>query len=156
MDFISVIPPHVVGPFLMNSMPPSFIFSLSLLTGNEGHYSNLKKGHYVHLNDLCMCHIFLFEHPKAEGRYICCSHKATIHEIANLLHRKYPEYNVPTKFVNIPEDLEIAHFSTKKIEDFGFRFKYSLEDMFTAAIDTCREKGLLPKAAKALPYGTTD
>ncbi|XP_028800931.1 dihydroflavonol 4-reductase-like isoform X3 [Neltuma alba] len=147
MDFISVIPPHVVGPFLMNSMPPSFMISLSLITGNEGHYSVLKKGHYVHLDDLCMCHIFLFEHPQAEGRYVCSSHKATIHGIAKLLSQKYPEYNVPTKFGNIPEDLEIEHFSTKKIKDLGFQFKYSLEDMFTAAIDTCREKGLLHNRA---------
>ncbi|XP_028800929.1 dihydroflavonol 4-reductase-like isoform X1 [Neltuma alba] len=154
MDFISVIPPHALGPFLMNSMPPSFFTSLSLITGDEDRYSILKKGHFVHLDDLCMCHIFLFEHPQAEGRYICSSHEATIHEIAKLLSQKYPEYSVPTKFRNIPEDSEISHFSTKKIKDLGFQFKYSLEDMFTAALDTCREKGLLPKSAKTLAYGT--
>lgn len=37
-------------------------------------------------------------------------------------------------------------FSPKKLLATGFEFKYSLEDMFTGAVDTCREKGLLPLA----------
>jgi bifunctional dihydroflavonol 4-reductase/flavanone 4-reductase len=45
--------------------------------------------------------------------------------------------------------LELVRFSSKKIKDLGFEFKYSLEDMYTEAIDTCREKGLLPEFVKA-------
>jgi len=41
-----------------------------------------------------------------------------------------------------------VRFSSKKITDLGFKFKYSLEDMYTGAIDTCRDKGLLPKPAE--------
>jgi bifunctional dihydroflavonol 4-reductase/flavanone 4-reductase len=33
LDFISIIPPLVVGPFLMPSMPPSLITALSPITG---------------------------------------------------------------------------------------------------------------------------
>jgi len=33
IDFVSVIPPLVVGPFLMPTMPPSLITALSLITG---------------------------------------------------------------------------------------------------------------------------
>jgi len=51
----------------------------------------------VHLDDLCMSHIFLYENPKAEGRYICNSDDANIHDLAKLLREKYPEYNVPAK-----------------------------------------------------------
>ena len=32
--------------------------------------------------------------------------------------------------------------------DLGFQFKYSLEDMFTGAVETCREKGLIPASTK--------
>ncbi|XP_054798086.1 bifunctional dihydroflavonol 4-reductase/flavanone 4-reductase-like isoform X2 [Prosopis cineraria] len=156
MDFITVIPPLVVGPFLMDSMPPSLITALSPITGNEAHYSIIKQGQFVHLDDLCMGHIFLLEHPEAEGRYICSSHDATIHDIARMLDQKYPECNVPIKFENIPDDLEIVHFSSKKIKDLGFQFKYSLEDMFTGAVDACREKGLLPKSTETRVNGTTD
>ncbi|KAL5185720.1 Dihydroflavonol 4-reductase [Glycine soja] len=103
------------------------------MTGNESHYHIIKQGQFVHLDDLCLGHIFVFENPKAEGRYICCSHEATIHDIAKLLNQKYPEYNVLTKFKNIPDELDIIKFSSKKITDLGFKFKYSLEDMFTGA-----------------------
>nr|ACJ84553.1 unknown [Medicago truncatula] len=148
IDLVSIIPPLVVGPFIMPSMPPSLITALSLITGYEAHYSIIKQGQYIHLDDLCLAHIFLFENPKAHGRYICCSHEATIHEVAKLINKKYPEFNVPTKFKDIPDDLEIIKFSSKKITDLGFIFKYSLEDMFTGAIETCREKGLLPKVTE--------
>lgn len=33
MDFITIIPPLVVGPFLMPTMPPSLITALSPITG---------------------------------------------------------------------------------------------------------------------------
>ena len=127
LDFITIIPPLVVGSFLMPSMPPSLITSLSPITGtcchalviiehvvqftcpskftltcsiagNEAHYSILKQTQFVHLDDLCNAHIFLYEHPKAEGRYICSGCDATIHDVAKLLREKFPEYNVPTKW----------------------------------------------------------
>ncbi|KHN12694.1 Bifunctional dihydroflavonol 4-reductase/flavanone 4-reductase [Glycine soja] len=86
--------------------------------------------------------------PKVEGRYICSACDATIHDIAKLINEKYPEYKIPTKFKNIPDQLELVRFSSKKITDLGFQFMYNLEDMYTGAIDTCRDKGLLPKPAE--------
>ncbi|KAG4147000.1 hypothetical protein ERO13_D05G195700v2 [Gossypium hirsutum] len=144
IDFVSIIPPLVVGPFIMQSMPPSLITALSPITGNEAHYSIIKQGQFIHLDDLCRAHIFLFENPKAEGRYICASHHATIIDLAKMLSEKYPEYNVPTKFKDVDENLKSVEFSSKKLLDLGFEFKYSLEDMFVGAVETCREKGLLP------------
>ncbi|MED6107183.1 hypothetical protein PIB30_011753 [Stylosanthes scabra] len=148
MDFITIIPPLVVGPFIMPTMPPSLITALSPITGDEAHYSIIKQGQFVHLDDLCLAHIFLFEQPKVEGRYICSASDTTIHQIAKFLNKKYPEYNVPTKFRDIPDELELIRFSSKKIKDLGFQFKYTLEDMYTGAVDTCREKGLLPNNNK--------
>ncbi|KAM5564938.1 bifunctional dihydroflavonol 4-reductase/flavanone 4-reductase [Rosa sericea] len=144
IDFITIIPTLVIGPFLMPTMPPSLTTGLSPLIGKESHYSIIKQGQFIHLDDLCQSHIYLYEHPKAEGRYICSSHDATIHEIAKLLREKYPEYNVPTTFKGIEENLPKVHFSSKKLLATGFEFKYSLEDMFVGAVDTCKAKGLLP------------
>lgn len=42
------------------------------------------------------------------------------------------------------ELFDITHFSSKKLTDLGFSYKYSLEDMFDGAIQSCIEKGLLP------------
>nr|AIB06741.1 dihydroflavonol 4-reductase [Mangifera indica]AIY25002.1 dihydroflavonol 4-reductase [Mangifera indica]AIY25003.1 dihydroflavonol 4-reductase [Mangifera indica] len=144
LDFISIIPSLVVGPFLMPSMPPSLISALSPITGNEDHYSIIKQGQFVHLDDLCNSHIFLYEKPEAKGRYICSSDSATILEVAKLLREKYPEYNIPTKFKGVDDNLENYKFSSKKLTDLGFKFKYNLEDMYTGAVETCRAKGLIP------------
>ncbi|GLT41076.1 hypothetical protein SLA2020_151660 [Shorea laevis] len=145
IDFVNIIPSLVVGPFPMSSMPPSSITALSPITRQESHYHIIKDGQFVHLNDLCMGHIFLFEHPKAGGPFMCSSHIASIFYIARLLREKYPEYKFPIEFKGIDEkDLKGIVFSSKKVKDLGFEFKYSLENMSTGAVDTCRAKGLLP------------
>nr|AVI16676.1 dihydroflavonol-4-reductase [Ribes rubrum] len=151
IDLVSVIPPLVVGPFLMPTMPPSLITGLSPITRTESHYGIVKQGQFVHLDDLCNAHIYVFENPKAEGRYMCSACDATIIELAKLLNLKYPEYNVPTKFKNIDENLENVHFSFDKLKSLGFEFKYTLEDMFKDAVETCRAKGLLPLSFEAPP-----
>nr|ACK57789.1 dihydroflavonol reductase [Centaurea maculosa] len=144
IDFISIIPTLVVGPFITPSFPPSLITALSLINGAESHYSIIKQGQYVHLDDLCESHIYLYEHPKATGRYICSSHDATIHQLAKMLKEKWPEYHIPNQFPGIDKEPPIVSFSSKKLTEMGFEFKYNLEDMFKGAIDSCREKGLLP------------
>ncbi|KAL8193779.1 hypothetical protein R6Q57_026471 [Mikania cordata] len=148
IDFISIVPTLVVGPFITPSFPPSLITALSLINGAESHYSIIKQCQYVHLDDLCESHIFLYENPKANGRYICSSHDATIHQLARMINEKWPEYHVPTRFVGIEEDIPVVSFSSKKLFDMGFKFKYDLEEMFKGAIDSCREKGLLPYSTK--------
>lgn len=97
MDLISIIPPLVVGPFLINTMPPSMHTALSLITGETCHYSILKQIQLVHLDDLCKAHIFLMEHPEANGRYICSSHELTIYDLAEFLRARFPDYEIPTK-----------------------------------------------------------
>ncbi|XP_051151788.1 dihydroflavonol 4-reductase-like [Andrographis paniculata] len=143
IKFISIIPPVVVGPFIMPTLPPSLITALSPITGNEAHYSIIKQGQFVHVDDLCEAHIFLLEHPTAEGRFICSSHDATIYDIANLIKQKWPEYQIPNEFNGIEKGIPLVRFSSKKLVDMGFKFKYSLEDMYRQAIESCREKGLL-------------
>ncbi|KAL2532495.1 Dihydroflavonol-4-reductase [Abeliophyllum distichum] len=146
--FISIIPTLVVGPFIMPTFPPSLITALSPITGNEPHYSIIDQCQYVHLGDLCEAHIFLYEYPNAEGRYICSSHDATIYDVAKMIRDKWPEYDIPTEFEDIEKDIPVVSFSSKKLIGMGFTFKYTLEDMYTGAIETCREKGLLPHSTK--------
>lgn len=147
LDLISIIPTLVVGPFLSVAMPPSLVTALALVTGNEAHYSILKQVQFVHLDDLCDAEIFLFENPDAAGRYVCSSHDSTIHGLAAMLRERYPEYRIPERFREIDDgDLQPVHFSSKKLLDHGFTFRYTVEDMFDAAIRTCREKGLIPLA----------
>lgn len=47
------------------------------------------------------------------------------------------------RFEGIDVVSEVIKFSSKKLTELGFEFKYSLEDMYEGAIQSCREKGLL-------------
>nr|ABY25281.1 dihydroflavonol 4-reductase A [Convolvulus arvensis] len=151
IDFISVIPPVIVGPFLIPTFPPSLFTALSPILDPEGkgfHHNIIKQGHFVHLDDLCQAHIFLYEHPKAEGRYLCSSHDTTIQDLAKMIRQNWPEYYVPSEFKGIEKELSVVPFSSKKLQDMGFEFKYTLEDMYRGAIETLRKKGLLPYSIK--------
>nr|AGR34043.1 dihydroflavonol-4-reductase [Ginkgo biloba] len=143
IDLITIIPTLVVGPFIMQAMPPSMTTALALLTRNEAHYMILRQVQLVHLDDLCMAHIFLYEHPEAKGRYICSSRDTTIVELSKMLAEKHPEYNIPTEFKDADEMLKAVPFSSKKLLDMGFKFQYTMEEMFDGAIHSCKEKGLL-------------
>ncbi|WRX30950.1 3-beta hydroxysteroid dehydrogenase/isomerase - like 5 [Theobroma cacao] len=56
----------------------------------------------------------------------------------------WPDETIVISFKDVDESLKSVEFSSKKLTDLGFKFKCSLEDMFTGAVETCREKGLLP------------
>ena len=66
--------------------------------GDEEWSKMLAPGRAVHVDDLCSAHIYLFEHPEAQGRYICSSHCFNIIDLARSLSIKYPEYNIKTKY----------------------------------------------------------
>ncbi|KAL4199155.1 hypothetical protein AMTRI_Chr03g49790 [Amborella trichopoda] len=127
IDFISIIPTLVVGPFIMQSMPPSMITALALLTKMKLQIQ------FVRLDELCNGHIFLFECPDANGRYICSSHDTTIVELAKMLRERYTQI-LDTIFPKI-----------------GFKYQYTLEDMYDGAIKTCEEKGSIPLASEKKP-----
>lgn len=55
---------------------------------------------------------------------------------------------ITRRFEGIDEVSDVIKFSSKKLTDLGFTFKYSMEDMFDGAIESCREKGLLPLTTK--------
>jgi len=73
--------------------------------------------------------------------YFLCSKYSILTYLANCTHRIF-------RFEKIPDELEPVRLSSKKIRNLGFQFKYSFEDMYTHAIDACKEKGFLPKTAE--------
>ncbi|KAH7849520.1 hypothetical protein Vadar_019036 [Vaccinium darrowii] len=149
LNLVTIHPSVVIGPFITPSRPLSVDISLSVITRNEALYPMVTRAWAVHVDDVCNAHIHLFENPKAEGRYICSSHRFTILDLAKSLSRRYPEYNIPIKFDGVDELLKPVPCSSKKLMDLGFKFKYSPEehdvgDLVADAIESCREKGLMP------------
>lgn len=48
----------------------------------------------VHIEDICSAHIFLMEHAKAEGPYICCAQNSLMSNLVQHLAEEYPCSNI--------------------------------------------------------------
>ncbi|KAL4199148.1 hypothetical protein AMTRI_Chr03g49740 [Amborella trichopoda] len=147
MDLVTIAPSIVVGPFIVPTMHISILIALALITRDEALYFILKQNWMVHLDDLCNAHIFLMEHPDAKGRYICSSHDFTIIQLSKMMKERYPEYDIPTEFEGVDETVRPIRLPSKRLEDLGFEFKHTMEEMLDGAINSCREKMLMPFTA---------
>uniref|UniRef100_A0A1D1YQ36 Flavanone 4-reductase n=1 Tax=Anthurium amnicola TaxID=1678845 RepID=A0A1D1YQ36_9ARAE len=144
VQLVTVVPSLVVGAFISSAASLSMSMALALITGDKSHYQALKQIPLVHLDDLCNAHIFLLEQPEADGRYICSSHDTTIFQLADMMRKRYPDYHVPTQFEGIDGEVKPVHLSSKKLKDLGFEYKHTVEDMFDGAINSCKERNLIP------------
>ncbi|XP_057968159.1 vestitone reductase-like isoform X1 [Malania oleifera] len=144
LDLVTVIPSLIVGPFLCPRIPGSVYTSLSMILGNQDHYTYLISASMVHIDDVAAAHIFLFEHPHAKGRYNCSSHDITIHGLSEFLSTRYPEFKIPTAdYLKDIDGYRAKGLSSKKLMDSGFNFEYGLNEMYDGAIQCCKEKGFL-------------
>ncbi|XP_057499097.1 vestitone reductase-like [Actinidia eriantha] len=144
LDLVTLIPSLVLGPFLCPNLPSSVEMGLAMILRKEEMYKFLMNSSLVHIDDVVSAHIFLFEHPNAEGRYICSSNEITMHRMSEFLAAKYPEFQIPTAdILDKVEGHKVSGASSKKLLDSGFRFKYGLDEMFDGGIQCCKEKGFL-------------
>ncbi|WJX44753.1 hypothetical protein P8452_31696 [Trifolium repens] len=150
IDLVSVITSTVAGPFFTANVPSSVKVLLSPLTGETENYKiisavNARMGSIalVHIEDICNAHIFLMEHTKAEGRYICTTQSCTLSNLAALVSKEYSSPNTQRKsqksYDNVPSEI-----SSKKLKDLGFSYKHSLEEIIHQTIMCCLDYGYLP------------
>lgn len=52
---------------------------------------------YVHIDDVALCHILVYEHEAAFGRYLCSSTVVDNNELASLLAARYPSLPIPKR-----------------------------------------------------------
>ncbi|KAF5948764.1 hypothetical protein HYC85_014721 [Camellia sinensis] len=101
IDLVSVITTTVAGPFLTSTVPTSVQVLLSPITGDSKFSRILSAVHsrmgsiaLVHIEDICSAHIFLMEHDRAEGRYICSAHSSVISQLVDRLAKEHPFSNM--------------------------------------------------------------
>ncbi|GMN52071.1 hypothetical protein TIFTF001_021221 [Ficus carica] len=124
VDLVSVITATVAGPFLTTNVPSSIQVLLSPLT------------------NICKAHIFLMEHEKADGRYICSAQNCPLAKLLNHLAQEYPSSNLQ-RFLG--EDLNQApsEISSKKLKDLGFKYKHGVQDIIHETVTGCVGYGFL-------------
>ncbi|PRQ25267.1 putative NAD(P)-binding domain, tetraketide alpha-pyrone reductase 1 [Rosa chinensis] len=140
IDLVTVLPTFVVGP----SLPPDLCSTasdiLGLLKGETERFKLHGRMGYVHIDDVALCHILVYEHKSAHSRYICNSTVLDNNELASLLSTRYPSLPIPERF----EQLERPHydFNTSKLRALGFKFK-TVREMFDDCIASLVEQGHL-------------
>ncbi|XP_047155816.1 vestitone reductase-like [Vigna umbellata] len=143
LEVVSLVPPFVVGRFICPKLPDSVERALLLLFGKKEEIGVIRY-HMVHVDDLARAHIFLLEHPNPKGRYNCSPFIVPIEEIAEIISTKYPEFQIPSvEEAKEIKGAKLPHLDSQKLVDAGFEFKYSVEDIFTDAIECCKQNGYL-------------
>lgn len=96
VDLIVVNPVLVLGPLLQSTINASTIHILKYLTGSAKTFVNAAQA-YVHVKDVAMAHLLVYETPSANGRYICAESSLHRGELVAILAKYFPEYPIPTK-----------------------------------------------------------
>lgn len=96
VDLVVINPVLVLGPLLQPSLNASVLHIMKYLTGSAKTYANSIQA-YVHVKDVALAHILLFETPSASGRYLCAESVLHRGEVVEILTKFFPEYPIPTK-----------------------------------------------------------
>ncbi|KAL9231756.1 hypothetical protein vseg_006942 [Gypsophila vaccaria] len=141
IDLITILPAFVIGP----SLPPNLCSTasdvLGLFKGETIKFEFHGRMGYVHIDDVALCHILIYEREEAHGRYICSSTVLDNNELAAFLAARYPSYPIPKGFRELYTKPNYK-LSTSKIESLGFKFK-PLEEMFDDTVKAFKMQGYL-------------
>ncbi|KAK2425494.1 NADPH-cytochrome p450 reductase [Trifolium repens] len=122
VDLVVVNPVLVLGPLLQPTINASTIHILKYLTGSAKTYANATQA-YVHVRDVALAHILVYEKPSASGRYLCAESSLHRGELVEILAKYFPEYPIPTKCSDEKNPRVKPHiFSNKKLKDLGLEF----------------------------------
>ncbi|KAJ0007002.1 hypothetical protein Pint_30325 [Pistacia integerrima] len=143
VDLVVVNPSLVLGPLLQPTINASIIHILKYLTGSAKTYANSVQA-YVHVKDVALAHILVYETPAASGRYVCAESVLHRGEVVEILAKFFPEYPTPTKCSDEKNPrVKPYKFSNKKLKDLGLEFTPAEQCLYDA-VKSLQEKGHLP------------
>ncbi|KAF7814498.1 cinnamoyl-CoA reductase 1-like [Senna tora] len=143
VDLVVVNPVLVLGPLLQSNINASTIHILKYLTGSAKTYVNATQA-YVHVRDVALAHILVYETPSASGRYICAESSLHRGDLIEILAKYFPEYPVPTKCSDEKNPRAKPYtFSNQKLKDLGLEFTPVKQCLYDT-VKSLQEKGHLP------------
>ncbi|CAI0473821.1 unnamed protein product [Linum tenue] len=149
VDVVAVNPVLVLGPLLQSTINASIIHILKYLTGSAKTYANSVQA-YVHVKDVALAHILVFENPAASGRYLCAESVLHRGEVVEILAKLFPDYPVPTKCSDEKNPRAKPYkFSCQKLKDLGLKFTPAKQCLYET-VTSLQEKGHLALPAPKL------
>ncbi|KAJ7943098.1 Cinnamoyl-CoA reductase [Quillaja saponaria] len=144
VDFVVVNPVVVLGQMLQPALNASSIHILKYLNGATKTYANATQA-YVHVRNVALAHILMFETPSASGRYVC-GETTVLHrgDVVKILAEYFPKYLVPTKCLDEKKPKPKPYqFSNQKLRDLSIEFTPVTQCLYDT-IKSLQEKGHLP------------
>ncbi|KAH9620129.1 hypothetical protein KSS87_001273 [Heliosperma pusillum] len=143
VDLVVVNPVLVVGPLLQPNVNASTIHILKYLTGSAKTYANSVQL-YVHVREVALAHILVYENPLANGRYICAESALHRGEVCDILAKFFPEYPIPTKCSDeVSPRAQPYKFTNQKVKDLGLEFT-GVKQCLYETVKCLQEMGHLP------------
>ncbi|GER50196.1 NAD(P)-binding Rossmann-fold superfamily protein [Striga asiatica] len=140
IDLVTILPSFVIGP----SLPPVLCSTasdvLGLLKGETNKFEWHGRMGYVHIDDVAVSHIMLYENENANGRYLCNSIVLDNDELALILSTHYPTLPIPKRFQKL--NRPYYELDVSKLKGLGMKFK-SVEEMFDDTIEYLTKQGHL-------------
>ncbi|KAB1218794.1 Cinnamoyl-CoA reductase 1 [Morella rubra] len=158
VDLVVVNPVLVLGPLLQQTVNASIVHVLKYLTGSAKTYANSVQA-YVHVRDVALAHILVFETPSASGRYLCAESVLHRGDVVEILAKFFPEYPIPTKSSTYHMwSYTCAWWDPEVHDDVTHDRTLNMETRFSLSLRGCRNAGIFPqwcsdeKNPRAKPY----
>ncbi|XP_030491884.2 cinnamoyl-CoA reductase 1 [Cannabis sativa] len=143
IDLVVINPVLVLGPLLQPTVNASIVHILKYLTGSAKTYANSIQA-YVHVKDVALAHILVFETPSASGRYLCAESVLHRGEVVEILAKFFPEYPIPLKCSDeVNPRAKPYKFTNQKLKELGLEFT-SIKQCLYETVKSLQEKGHLP------------
>lgn len=141
LDVVVVNPGTVMGPILPPGLNASMLMILRLLQGCTDIYEDFFMGS-VHVKDVALAHILVYENKSASGRHLCVEAISHYGDFAAKVAELYPEYKVPRLPKDTQPGLLRAKTASKKLMDLGLQF-IPMEQIIKDSVESLRSKGFI-------------
>ncbi|XP_041995066.1 phenylacetaldehyde reductase-like [Salvia splendens] len=141
LDIVVVNPGTVMGPIIPPAINASMQMLLRLLQGCTEQYEDVFIGS-VHVKDVALAHIMVYENPSAKGRHLCVEAISHYGDFAAKVAELYPEYNIPKLPRDTQPGLLRSKDGAKKLKDLGLEF-IPMEQIIKDGVESLRSKGYI-------------
>ncbi|KAJ0734736.1 putative cinnamoyl-CoA reductase [Helianthus annuus] len=141
LDIVVVNPGTVMGPILPPTINASMQMIRLLIQGCTDEYENFFMG-AVHVKDVALAHILVYENTSATGRHMCVESICHYGDFAAKVAELYPTYNIPRLPKDTQPGLMRSKKGGKKLMDLGLEF-IPMEQIIRDSVETLKAKGYL-------------
>ncbi|XP_068637035.1 cinnamoyl-CoA reductase CAD2-like [Aristolochia californica] len=141
LEVVCVNPGTVLGPILPPVINASMAMLVRLLKGSTDVYEDFYMG-CVHVKDVALAHILLYENKSASGRHLCIEAITHFSDFAAKVAELYPNYNVPSFPKDTQPGLLRARDPSKKLVNLGLKF-HSMEEIIKDSVESLKSRGYI-------------